>query len=62
VEGKKRVYRPSEMLMVKDVSDRINQSKKKEVEAKQKKISKVKKGLGVNDQAANKAIQVQDEP
>jgi hypothetical protein len=61
VEGKKRVYRPTEMLMVKDVSDRISQSKKKEVEAKQKKISKVKKGLGVNDQEANKAIQVQDE-
>jgi hypothetical protein len=31
------------MLMVKDASDRINQSKKKEVEAKQKKISKVQK-------------------
>jgi hypothetical protein len=62
VEGKKRVYRPSEMLMVKDVSDRISQSKKKEVEAKQKKINKVKKGLSMNDQEANKSIQVQDEP
>ena len=45
VEGKKRLYRPSEMLMVKDVSDRINQSKKKETEAKQKTSRKVGKAM-----------------
>jgi hypothetical protein len=50
------------MLLVKDVSDRTKQSKKKEVEAKQKKINKVKKGLQLIDKAAMEALKQKDEP
>jgi hypothetical protein len=57
----KRKYRPSELIVVKDVIDRIG-SKTKEAEEKHKKINKVRKATSKTYEEADRAIKNKDEP
>lgn len=56
IENVKRLYRPSELLMVKDVTDRIDKKEKDDVEVLQTKINKVSKELNISNKEAHQNL------
>ncbi|PNW71958.1 hypothetical protein CHLRE_16g688202v5 [Chlamydomonas reinhardtii] len=65
VEGKRRLYRPSEMQLVRgEVTDRVTGGAKRQAEAaqEQRQVRRVARALATTQQQATRAIEAQDPP